>query len=74
MSGFAVVEALRKNAALARIPIIVYSALEVRSTDRARLRLGVTEFLTKSRCTPAEFERHVIRLIAAVTSGNQHAA
>jgi PAS domain S-box-containing protein len=74
ISGFEVVEALRKNAALTHIPIIVYSALEVRSADQPRLRLGATEFLTKSRCTPAEFERHVIRLIAAVTSGNQHAA
>jgi PAS domain S-box-containing protein len=74
MSGFDIVDALRKNAALARIPILVYSALEVRSADQPRLRLGATEFLTKSRCTPMEFERHVIRLIAAVTSGSQHAA
>jgi CheY-like chemotaxis protein len=74
MSGFEVVDALRKNATLSRIPILVYSALEVRSADQERLRLGPTEFLTKSRCTPAEFERHVIRLIAAVTSGSQHAA
>jgi PAS domain S-box-containing protein len=74
MSGFAVVEALRKNADLSAIPILVYSAQEVGSTDQPRLRLGHTEFLTKSRCTPAEFERHVIRLIAAVTSGSQHAA
>jgi CheY-like chemotaxis protein len=74
MSGFEVVEALRKDATLSRIPILVYSALEVASADQARLRLGPTEFLTKSRCTPAEFERHVIRLIAAVTSASQHAA
>jgi len=74
MSGFEVIAALRKDPTLSRIPILVYSALEVRSADQPRLRLGPTEFLTKSRCTPAEFERHVIRLIAAVTSGNQHAA
>ncbi len=72
ISGFEVVDALRQNAALTDIPILVYSALEVGSADR--LRLGATEFLTKSRCTPAEFERHVMRLIAAVTSGRQHAA
>ncbi len=69
MSGFEVVEALRQNGLLPDIPILVYSAQEVGSADR--LRLGATEFLTKSRCTPAEFERHVIRLIAAVS---QHAA
>jgi PAS domain S-box-containing protein len=74
MSGFAVVDALRKNAALSCIPILVYSALEVRSADQSRLRLGPTEFLTKSRCTPAAFEKHVIRLIAAATNGSQHAA
>ncbi len=74
ISGFEVVDVLRKNAALSCIPVLVYSALEVGSDDQARLRLGATEFLTKSRCSPAEFERHVIRLIAAVTSGSQHAA
>lgn len=69
MDGFAVVSALRKSgAALAGIPLVVYSAIDVGSADQVRLRLGPTEFLTKSRCSLAEFEEHVVRLLKAVAS------
>jgi PAS domain S-box-containing protein len=68
MDGYEVVSSLRRSATLERIPLIVYSALDVGSADQARLRLGPTEFLTKSRCSPAEFEAHVVRLLASVTS------
>jgi PAS domain S-box-containing protein len=77
MDGFAVVRALRETPALAHIPLLVYSALDVGSADQPRLHLGHTEFLTKSRCSMAEFEGHVIRLLAIVTNdteGAQHAA
>jgi PAS domain S-box-containing protein len=74
MDGYAVVSSLRETAALRRIPLIVYSAMEVGSGDQARLRLGPTEFLTKSRCSLAEFEQHVVRLVAAVANEGQHAA
>jgi CheY-like chemotaxis protein len=77
MDGFAVVSALRESPALAHIPLLVYSALDVGSADQPRLRLGHTEFLTKSRCSMADFEGHVIRLLAVVTSdteGAQHVA
>ena len=68
MDGFAVVSALRESATFSRLPIIVYSALDVGSADRERLRLGPTEFLTKSRCSLTEFEGHVIRLLQVVTN------
>jgi signal transduction histidine kinase/CheY-like chemotaxis protein len=68
MDGFAVVSSLRESASLARIPLLVYSALDVGSIDQSRLRLGPTEFLTKSRCSPADFDRHVVRLLGAVTN------
>jgi hypothetical protein len=48
--------------------MLVYSARDVSGADRARLRLGPTEFLTKSRCSPADFERHLLQLLDAVTS------
>jgi PAS domain S-box-containing protein len=67
MDGFAVVSSLRESATLGRIPLLVYSALDVGSVDQSRLRLGPTEFLTKSRCSLAEFEGHVIRLLGTVT-------
>jgi CheY-like chemotaxis protein len=68
MDGFAVVSALRESATLGRIPLLVYSALDVRSVDQSRLRLGPTEFLTKSRCSLADFEGHAVRLLETVTN------
>jgi len=68
IDGFAVVSALQESAKLGRIPLLVYSALDVSSADQARLRLGPTEFLTKSRCSPADFDSHVVRLLDTVTS------
>jgi PAS domain S-box-containing protein len=78
MDGYAVVSALRQQrASLARTPLLVYSALDVGSADQFRLCLGPTEFLTKSRCSPAEFDGHVVRLLDAVAekaNGEPHAA
>lgn len=74
MDGYAVVSALRQErASLARTPLLVYSALDVGSVDQLRLCLGPTEFLTKSRCSPAEFDRHVVRLLDNFSEGT-HAA
>ncbi|MEA2239958.1 MAG: hypothetical protein QOC81_4682 [Thermoanaerobaculia bacterium] len=75
--GFEIIRTLRESALLARSPLIVYSAQDVGTADQARLRLGPTEFLTKSRCSPAEFEGHVVRLLEAVSDSlkePQHAA
>jgi CheY-like chemotaxis protein len=68
MDGFAVVNSLRESATLGRTPLLVYSALDVGSADRSRLHLGPTEFLTKSRCSLADFEKHVVRLLETVTN------
>jgi PAS domain S-box-containing protein len=68
IDGFMVVEALRKSPSLREIPLLVYSALDVGSADRLRLTLGPTEFLTKSRCSPAEFEENAVRLLATVAA------
>ena len=77
MDGFAVVRALRESPTVVRVPLIVYSALDVGIADQSRLRLGPTEFLTKSRCSLAELEEHVVRLLETVTNRTkegQHAA
>jgi PAS domain S-box-containing protein len=77
IDGFAVVSALRESETLAAMPLLVYSAMDFGSADQARLRLGPTEFLTKSRCSLAEFESHVIRLLETVTNSKKegrHAA
>ena len=73
MDGYAVVSALREHASLAQTPLLVYSTLDVGSADQLRLCLGPTEFLIKSRCSPAEFNRHVVRLLDTFSEGN-HAA
>jgi PAS domain S-box-containing protein len=61
--GFAVVDVLRRHDRLRSAPLVVYSAREVRAEERSRLRLGHTEFLTKGRVTPEEFERRVVGLL-----------
>jgi CheY-like chemotaxis protein len=77
LDGFAVVDALRQSPTLRRVALLVYSAQDVGSSDQSRLRLGPTEFLTKSRCSMDEFEGSILRLLATVTTANkdeQHAA
>jgi PAS domain S-box-containing protein len=74
MDGFAVVCALRESAALRRIPLLVYSGLDVDTADQARLRLGPTEFLIKSQASLAEFESRVVRLLDTMTTTNAEAS
>jgi len=77
LDGFAVVGALRQSPTLRGIALLVYSAQDVASSEQSRLRLGPTEFLTKSRCSMDVFESSVLRLLATVTTANkdeQHAA
>jgi CheY-like chemotaxis protein len=69
MDGFEVVSTLRESPTLATIPLLMFSALDVGSADQSRLRLGPTEFLTKSRSSLADFEAHVVRLLETVTEG-----
>lgn len=70
--GFAVVDWLRQCSSeavllladrLHQIPIVVYSAKDLNNAERERLRLGETEFLTKGRITPEQFEGRVIALL-----------
>ena len=67
MAGFAVVDCLKQSRALGHTPLIVYSAIDVDESQKARLRLGPTEFLTKSRTSLEEFEHRVIQLLNVVT-------
>ena len=70
LDGFAVVEWLRTQEQLRRVPLIVYSAADPTADERERLRLGPTQFVTKSRVPPAEFDRKVVQLLDAVTMTN----
>jgi PAS domain S-box-containing protein len=61
--GYWVVEALKGDDGLGAIPLVVYTARELDEEDRERLRLGHTEFLTKGRVSPEEFEKRVVSLL-----------
>jgi len=61
--GYWVVEALRGDGAPGGVPTVVYTARELDEEDRERLRLGHTEFLTKGRVSPEEFEKRVVSLL-----------
>lgn len=61
--GFSLVDCLRQHDRLSQIPLVVYSAKDVDNAERERLRLGQTEFLTKGRISPDEFEQRVISLL-----------
>ncbi|MDQ3677931.1 MAG: PAS domain S-box protein [Actinomycetota bacterium] len=76
--GFQVVDWLRHHERLSALPMVVYTAHELDEADRERLRLGAsTEFLTKGRITPQDFEQRVVRLLARLTQqptpGSDHA-
>ncbi|MBD2343109.1 response regulator [Anabaena subtropica] len=61
--GFAVVDWLRQYQRLSHVPLVVYTARDVDESDRQRLKLGQTLFLTKGRINPQEFEQRVISLL-----------
>jgi CheY-like chemotaxis protein len=67
LDGFGLVDWLKDHQVLDRVPLVVYSAAEVTPSQRERLKLGPTEFLTKSRVTPEEFERRVVDLLDTIS-------
>lgn len=67
--GFAVVDWLRQHQRLCAVPLIIYTARDLTETDRDRLRLGQTLFLTKGRISPQEFEQRVIGLLKHIVQG-----
>lgn len=69
--GFTVVEWLRQHNSLHSVPLVVYSAKDLNDAERDRLRLGQTEFLTKGRVTPQDFEQRVMGLLQRITSSRQ---
>jgi PAS domain S-box-containing protein len=63
VDGFGVVDWIKDHDLWRSVPLIVYSALETTASQQDRLRLGPTEFITKSRIEPEEFERRVLDLL-----------
>jgi PAS domain S-box-containing protein len=71
LDGFGVVERLRQHEHLQHLPLAVYSVKELDDSEKARLRLGESIFMTKSRLTPQEFEQRAIGLLNWATSGQR---
>ncbi|MBD2214494.1 response regulator [Nostoc linckia FACHB-104] len=69
--GFAVVDWLQKHNQLCSTPVVVYSATDLDESERDRLKLGHTEFLTKGRVTTQEFEQRVMELLQRITHNKQ---
>ncbi|MBD2342534.1 response regulator [Anabaena subtropica] len=69
--GFAVVDWLQQHQRLCNVPVVVYSAKDLEESERKRLKLGHTEFLTKGRVTTKEFEQRVIELLQRITNNPQ---
>jgi PAS domain S-box-containing protein len=65
--GFVVVEWLKQHNQLCHMPVVVYSAKDLEASERERLKLGHTEFLTKGRVTTQEFEQRVMELLQRIT-------
>ncbi len=57
--GFSFVEWLRQRPETRSLPLVVYSGREVSDRERAQLRLGPTQFLTKAKVQPQEVEELV---------------
>ncbi|MBA2507168.1 MAG: hypothetical protein H0V32_00275 [Nocardioidaceae bacterium] len=69
--GFAVVDHMRQDPALASIPVVVYSAHEVSGAARDRLRLGETVLFTKGRVSPEDLESRVLDLVGVLADSRQ---
>ncbi|MBE9046214.1 PAS domain S-box protein [Pleurocapsales cyanobacterium LEGE 10410] len=67
--GFTVVDWLRQHNRLCHLPLVVYTARDIDHTDKERLKLGQTLFLTKGRIKPEEFEQRVIKLLNRLIRG-----
>ncbi len=70
-NGCVVVNWLRYHNRLCQVPLVIYTAKDLNNSDRERLKLGQTLFLTKGRITPKEFEQRVIYLLNRVIRGKE---
>ena len=61
--GFAVVSHLRQHERLRNVPLVVYTAKDISESEKRKLILGPTQFLTKSHATPEEVERLVASMV-----------
>ena len=61
--GFNVVDWLRQNDTLVRLPLVVYSGREMTPLERKQLALRPTRFLTSSRVKPEQLESLILTML-----------
>jgi CheY-like chemotaxis protein len=64
--GFSVIDAMREDPALRKMPVVVYSGMEPSPEERRRLTLGTTRFLTKSKAKEDDFVAQVVELLNGI--------
>jgi PAS domain S-box-containing protein len=62
-NGFNVVDWLRQNETLSRLPLVVYSGRDLSPSERRHLTLGPTHFLAKARVQPQQLEALVMTML-----------
>jgi CheY-like chemotaxis protein len=61
--GYGLVDWLRQQHEMKHLPLVVYSAQDLDEAERKKLRLGPTEFLTKTRVQPQVVENLVLTML-----------
>ncbi|HEY4355329.1 MAG TPA: response regulator [Acidobacteriaceae bacterium] len=61
--GFTLVQWLREQPTLRKLPLVVYSGREVSADEMEQLRLGPTQFLTKTQVQPEHVEELVLAMV-----------
>jgi DNA-binding response OmpR family regulator len=61
--GFNVVDWLRQQESLARLPLVVYSGRDLSPDERRMLTLGPTHFLAKAKVQPQQLEALVLTML-----------
>lgn len=71
VDGYGVIDWLKDDGTWQGLPLVVYSATEPSPEQRERLRMGPTEFMTKSRIAPDEFERRIVALLDSLLAATK---
>ena len=61
--GFTVVHWLRQSQSFRDLPVMVYSGRDLSPEEKSKLTVGRTQFFTKGRVAPDDFEQHVLTLL-----------
>ncbi len=69
--GFGLVDWLRQQQEMKSLPLVVYSAQDLSESEREKLRLGNTEFLTKARVQPQDVETLVVSMLRQTADANE---